>query len=75
MLWTGIPRPDTIRNATKYQKINHFPSTMQIGRKDNLWRNVFRLKRKFGKDYEIWPKTYIFPEDTKRFKIDRENEK
>ena len=75
MLWTGIPRPDTIKNATKYQKINHFPSTMQLGRKDNMWRNVFRLKRKFGKDYEICPKTYIFPEDTKRFKIDRENEK
>jgi len=48
---------------------------MQIGRKDNLWRNVFRLKRKHGKEYDIWPKTYIFPEDTKRFKADRENEK
>jgi tubulin polyglutamylase TTLL4 len=48
---------------------------MQIGRKDNMWRNIFRLKRKHGKDYDICPKTYIFPEDTKRFKQDRESEK
>mmetsp|Transcript_19259 Transcript_19259/g.18946 ORF Transcript_19259/g.18946 Transcript_19259/m.18946 type:complete len:265 (-) Transcript_19259:786-1580(-) len=75
MLWTGIPRPDTIKNACKFQKINHYPSTMQIGRKDNMWRNIFRMKRKHGKDYDICPKTYIFPEDHKRFKMDREGEK
>lgn len=40
-----------------------------------MWRNIFRMKRKFGKDYDICPKTYIFPEDHKRFKIDREAEK
>lgn len=75
MLWTGIPSPGTIKNATKYQKINHYPSWMQIGRKDNMWRNIFRLKRKHPKDFDICPKTYIFPEDHKRFKLDRENEK
>lgn len=40
-----------------------------------MWRNIFRLKRKHGKDFDICPKTYIFPEDHKRFKIDRDNEK
>ena len=53
MLWTGIPRPDTIKSAVKHQRINHYPSTMQIGRKDNMWRNIFRLKRKHGNDYDI----------------------
>jgi Tubulin-tyrosine ligase family len=37
-----------------------------------MWRNVQRMKRVFGKDYDIAPNTYIFPEDYKRWCMDRE---
>jgi tubulin polyglutamylase TTLL4 len=30
------------------QKLNHFPGTFQLGRKDRLWRNFQRLINKFG---------------------------
>jgi tubulin polyglutamylase TTLL4 len=32
------------------------------------------MKSKFGKEYDIAPVTYIFPEDYNRFLIERENE-
>jgi len=35
---------------------------------------MYRLKQKYGKEYDITPMTYIFPEDYNRFNIDRENE-
>ena len=31
------------------QKLNHFPGTFNIGRKDKLWRNYHKLMLKFGK--------------------------
>uniref|UniRef100_A0A1B6DER8 Tubulin polyglutamylase TTLL4 n=1 Tax=Clastoptera arizonana TaxID=38151 RepID=A0A1B6DER8_9HEMI len=53
----------TIRD---YQKINHFPGTFQIGRKDKLWKNLFSLMSKFGKkEFGFIPRTYILPQDTK----------
>lgn len=51
----------------KYQRINHFPGSYQLGRKDLMWKNVSRLKRQFGAEYNICPKTYIFPHDYRRF--------
>ena len=72
VLWTGSVKPDLLRETNKYQKLNHFPGSFQIGRKDCMWRNIARFRRANGLDYEICPPTYIFPEDYKRFIADRE---
>lgn len=32
------------------------------------------MRRKYGKQYEICPQTYIFPEDFKKFQMDRDKE-
>jgi tubulin polyglutamylase TTLL4 len=69
---SGVPTPKLLRKFNQYQKTNHFPGIWQIGRKDNLWRNIYKMRRKFGKDYEICPKTYILPEDYSRFQADTE---
>ena len=74
VLWTGNVRHDTVSHASEYHRINHFPGTMQIGRKDLLWRNISRMMRKHGKEFNICPLTYIFPEDYKKFQSDREAE-
>lgn len=39
-----------------------------------LWKNMFRMKQKFKREYDIVPMTYLFPEDYNRFLTDRENE-
>lgn len=55
------------------QKMNHFPGTFQIGRKDRLWRNLQKLSSKYGiSEFGIMPKTYVLPHDLKILKHDWE---
>jgi formate-dependent phosphoribosylglycinamide formyltransferase (GAR transformylase) len=37
-----------------------------------MWRNVQRMRRLYGKEFDIAPSTYVFPEDYKRFILERE---
>jgi tubulin polyglutamylase TTLL4 len=67
-----VPSPGSLHWLTPYQRFNHFPGAWNLGRKDNLWRNVWRMKRAYGSDYEICPMTYLFPEDYSRFQSDKE---
>lgn len=50
-----------ISKLNPYQRYNHFPSTWQIGRKDNLWKNFKVFHEKFPNDFNYIPKTYILP--------------
>ncbi|XP_013166175.1 PREDICTED: uncharacterized protein LOC106116741 isoform X3 [Papilio xuthus] len=55
------------------QKMNHFPGTFHIGRKDRLWRNLQKLVSKYGmNEFGIMPKTYVLPHDMKILKHDWE---
>jgi len=48
------------------QKINHFPGTFSIGRKDRLWKNYHKLMLKFGKsEFGFLPRTFCLPTDVK----------
>jgi tubulin polyglutamylase TTLL4 len=71
-LWTGLIKPGKLKGMNPYQKLNHFAGAWGIGSKANLWRNVQRQRRKRGKEYEISPPTYIFPDDYKRWCNERE---
>jgi tubulin polyglutamylase TTLL6/13 len=44
-----------------YQRINHFPGMYQLARKNNLGRNLMRLKKHYGREYNFFPKTYLLP--------------
>ena len=72
VIWTGLFRQGRLRNMSSTQHINHFAGSWAIGRKDYMWRNVQRMRRLHGKAFDIAPATYIFPEDYKRWMIDRE---
>nr|XP_020443669.1 tubulin polyglutamylase TTLL4 isoform X2 [Monopterus albus] len=50
----------------EHQKLNHFPGTFQIGRKDRLWRNLSKMQVHFGKrEFNFFPRTFILPQDIK----------
>ena len=53
-------------NLQEYQKINHFPMSTEITRKDRLAANMRKLQSNFGKpnstDMDICPETYILPD-------------
>jgi len=36
-----------------------------------MWRNISKMIRQHGPEFEITPLTYILPEDYKRFNLDR----
>jgi tubulin polyglutamylase TTLL4 len=67
LLWTSGSGTEVLRYMNRFQKMNHFPGSYNLGRKDLMWTNISRLKRQFGSDYNICPKTFVFPHDYRRF--------
>ena len=61
---------ELIRLINRNQKYNHYPSTFQLGRKDNLYKHIKYFKRLFPNLYNYVPSTYIFPSDGKNFEYD-----
>ncbi|XP_023290516.1 tubulin polyglutamylase TTLL4 [Orussus abietinus] len=71
--WTGIwgkhMKSICFKTLKESQKINHFPGSFQIGRKDRLWRNLSRMMARYGKkEFGFIPRTYILPQDMKFFR-------
>lgn len=71
LLWTSATKTKFLKYINKFQKVNHFPGSYRnLGRKDMMWRNVSRMMRKYGSDYNICPKTYVLPHDYQCFVMD-----
>lgn len=72
-IWGKHMKSIMFRAIKDGQKMNHFPGTFQIGRKDRLWRNLQKLVSKYGlSEFGIMPKTYVLPNDIKLLKHDWE---
>ncbi|XP_053690875.1 tubulin polyglutamylase TTLL13-like [Sabethes cyaneus] len=62
--WTdSLVGVDFCRDMRRFQKINHFPGMFEICRKDLLARNLNRMLKLFPIEYQIFPKTWVFPAD------------
>lgn len=46
-------KSECFKAVRDFQKVNHFPGTFQIGRKDKLWKNISALQLKFGKNESV----------------------
>lgn len=67
--WGKHMKSPCFKGVREFQKVNHFPGTFQIGRKDKLWKNFLRLQTKFGKEeFGFIPKTFVLPGDVKALK-------
>ena len=54
------------KDLSESQKINHFPGTFNIGRKDRLWKNYYKLRVKFGKsEFSFLPRTFCMPAEAR----------
>jgi hypothetical protein len=67
VLWSAPLKPETLRRLDKYRHCNHFPGTFQLGRKDSMYKNISKMIREYGEEYRIVPKTYVLPEDYRKF--------
>lgn len=67
--WGKHMKSLAFKSVRESQKVNHFPGTFQIGRKDRLWRNLSRMIIKHGrKEFGFVPRTYVLPQDFRGFR-------
>ncbi|XP_036142626.1 tubulin polyglutamylase TTLL5 isoform X2 [Monomorium pharaonis] len=60
------PKPDILRNLQPYQKINHFPRSYEITRKDRLYKNIEAMQRSKGlRNNDFIPQTFLLPTEAK----------
>ncbi|XP_046846125.1 tubulin monoglutamylase TTLL4-like [Xenia sp. Carnegie-2017] len=67
--WGRHMKATGFKAVREYQKVNHFPGSFQIGRKDKLWKNLSKLLTRHGrKEFGFIPQTFILPQDFRIFK-------
>lgn len=67
--WGKHMKSPMFKTLKETQKLNHFPGTFQLGRKDRLWRNFQKMISKFGlKEFGFLPLTYVLPQELKLLK-------
>ncbi|KAG7200187.1 hypothetical protein KM043_000621 [Ampulex compressa] len=63
ILWmANHPKPDVLRNLMPYQKVNHFPRSYEITRKDRLYKNIEAMQWSKGlRNLDYIPETFLLP--------------
>ena len=63
--WTSQSVKNHVYEAmNEFQKINHFPMSYELTRKDRLCENVVKMQERFGKEaFNILPDSYILPDE------------
>ncbi|NWW73364.1 TTLL4 polyglutamylase, partial [Climacteris rufus] len=67
--WGHHMKSASFKAIREHQKLNHFPGSFQIGRKDRLWRNLLKMQARCGKkEFNFFPQSFILPQDIKLLK-------
>jgi hypothetical protein len=62
--WSHHLSHERLRLLRPYQKVNHFPASWAMGRKDRLVKNMARARhRHSSKVYNFLPLSYVLPKD------------
>ncbi|OMJ86723.1 hypothetical protein SteCoe_11735 [Stentor coeruleus] len=70
ILWIGKSAQVYLyEDLNPYQRINHFPNSFEITRKDKMCLNLMIMKSKYPIDYDFFPDTYIIPKDIGDFTL------
>lgn len=69
ILWSGSMPPDYLyENLNPYQKINHYPGSNELTRKDKMCMNMKSMADKYGKhNFGFIPETFVLPEEFSEF--------
>lgn len=58
-------RSQVYQNLARGQKVNHFPRSHEITKKDNLFKNISKMQSLHGKRfYNFIPETFVLPGDS-----------
>ncbi|XP_036397393.1 tubulin polyglutamylase TTLL5 [Megalops cyprinoides] len=69
LMWTGSHlKPYVLRSLQDFQKVNHFPRSYELTRKDRLYKNIQRMQQAHGfKNFHIVPQTFVLPAEYQEF--------
>uniref|UniRef100_A0AAX7UTK0 Tubulin--tyrosine ligase-like protein 5 n=1 Tax=Astatotilapia calliptera TaxID=8154 RepID=A0AAX7UTK0_ASTCA len=69
LMWTGSHlKPYVLRSLQDFQKVNHFPRSHELTRKDRLYKNIQRMQQTHGfKNFHIVPQTFVLPAEYQEF--------
>eukprot|EP00927_Polykrikos_kofoidii_P070893 TRINITY_DN67262_c0_g1_i1.p1 TRINITY_DN67262_c0_g1~~TRINITY_DN67262_c0_g1_i1.p1 ORF type:complete len:649 (-),score=97.22 TRINITY_DN67262_c0_g1_i1:35-1981(-) len=63
LLWGMYPSRKVLQTIRPLQKINHFPGSWHLGKKDKLMKCLRRSFCTFGEAYGIYPEGFVIPDD------------
>jgi len=75
IIWGRVPDIHFLNRMLGWQKVNHFPGSIQVGKKSNLWKNYNRLRQMFPHDYNYIPQTYLLDSDLHIFQTRQQTAK
>ena len=61
--WGHHLKDSALQKLHPEQKVNHFPGSYTLGRKDYLWKNISRQQRAHPEAYDFVARTYVMPRD------------
>eukprot|EP00919_Chromeraceae_sp_WS-2016_P065356 GHVR01154577.1.p1 GENE.GHVR01154577.1~~GHVR01154577.1.p1 ORF type:complete len:596 (+),score=196.94 GHVR01154577.1:60-1790(+) len=69
VLWSGgILRDSVYEQLHQHQRVNHFPGSTELTRKDRLWANLNAMQLMYGKkEFDFVPETFVLPEQYTSF--------
>ncbi|XP_072222230.1 tubulin polyglutamylase TTLL5 isoform X2 [Leuresthes tenuis] len=70
LMWTGSHlKPYILRSLQDFQKVNHFPRSYELTRKDRLYKNIQRMQQTHGfKNFHVIPQTFVLPSEYQEFR-------
>ncbi|PAV77631.1 hypothetical protein WR25_25482 [Diploscapter pachys] len=69
-IWTAGPyKLQCMRMLKPWQRLNQFPRSLELTRKDKMCDNIARMQRVFPKNYNFIPKFYVLPRDAEKFRL------
>jgi tubulin polyglutamylase TTLL4 len=66
-MWGKHQNSSQIKSLNCLQKVNHFPASWCIGRKDRLVRTINTMKRTHPGEFDIHPDSFILPSERDAF--------
>uniref|UniRef100_A0A7N8X1U3 Tubulin--tyrosine ligase-like protein 5 n=1 Tax=Mastacembelus armatus TaxID=205130 RepID=A0A7N8X1U3_9TELE len=69
LMWSGSHlKPYLLRSLQDFQKVNHFPRSYELTRKDRLYKNIQRMQQTHGfRNFHIIPQTFVLPAEYQEF--------
>ena len=68
-MWSGKHlKAEVVRHFFKHQRVNHFPRTYELTRKDRLYKNIQKMQETKGfRNFDIVPMTFLVPQEFSSF--------